>query len=159
MDRIAPATPDPAADIEAIKVLKARYFRFVDTKDWARFRELFAPGAWLDFPGDAGRFDSVQAFLDQVEPGLRELVSVHHGHMPEVILTGPDTADGIFAMEDRLRFPDGRRLIAVHGFGHYHDTFRRTADGWRIRSVRLHRLARDVIRREPVHPNPAPPVA
>ena len=29
-------------DIEAIKQLKARYFRTMDTKDWAGMREVFA---------------------------------------------------------------------------------------------------------------------
>ena len=30
-----------SADIEAIKQLKARYFRLMDTKDWAGFRAVF----------------------------------------------------------------------------------------------------------------------
>lgn len=141
-------TESAAADIEAIKILKARYFRFVDTKDWAAFLELFAPGARLDFPADAGSFNSVEAFVEYVEPGLADVVTVHHGHMPEVVLTGPGTAAAVFAMEDRLRYPAGHRLVAIHGFGHYHDTFRRTPDGWRIESVRLERLARDVVRRD-----------
>jgi SnoaL-like domain len=144
-DRLARPNP-AAADIEAVKILKARYFRFVDAKDWAAFRELFAPGARLDFPADAGSFDSVEAFVEYVEPRLADLVTVHHGHMPEVVLAGPDTAAAVFAMEDRLRYPAGHRLVSVHGFGHYHDTFLRTPDGWRIESVRLERLARDVVR-------------
>ena len=30
-------------DIEAIKQLKARYFRTMDTKDWDGFADVFAP--------------------------------------------------------------------------------------------------------------------
>jgi hypothetical protein len=138
-----------ADDVAAINLVKARYFRFVDTKNWPAFRELFLPDARLEFADDAGTFESIDAFITYVEPGLKDLVTVHHGHMPEVVFTGPDTATGIFAMEDRLRYPAGHRLSSVHGWGHYHDTFRRTPDGWRIASVRLERLARDVVRADP----------
>jgi SnoaL-like domain len=34
--------------IEAIKQLKARYFRCLDTKDWAGFLAVFAPDAVID---------------------------------------------------------------------------------------------------------------
>jgi SnoaL-like domain len=140
-----------ASDIEAIKIVKARYFRFIDTKNWPAFRELFLPDARLEFADDAGSFQTIDAFIDFVEPGLKALVTVHHGHMPEVVLTGPDTAEAVFAMEDRLRYPAGHRICSVHGWGHYHDTFRRESDGWRIASVRLERLARDVVRADPAN--------
>ena len=35
-------------DVESIKQLKARYCRYLDTKDWARWRDLFTD----DFVGD-----------------------------------------------------------------------------------------------------------
>jgi hypothetical protein len=139
----------PVDDLEAIRQLKARYFRTLDTKDWNGFRELFTADAHIDFAAESGVYDGVDAFLAVVEPRLRDVVTVHHGHMPEITLTSPETATGIWAMEDRLRFPPGHTLRSVHGFGHYHETYRRTADGWRIQSLRLTRLARDVTRAEP----------
>ncbi|MBI0293347.1 nuclear transport factor 2 family protein [Streptomyces sp. PRKS01-29] len=52
----------------------------------------------------------------QVAAGVRNTIpdltgaapSVHHGHMPEIEITGPDTASGIWAMEDLLTFPAGK---------------------------------------------------
>jgi SnoaL-like domain len=38
--------------IEAIKNLKARYFRSVDTKDWDGFKAVFAPDALFDISQD-----------------------------------------------------------------------------------------------------------
>ncbi len=35
-------------DVEAIKKLKARYFRLMDTKDWDAFRELVTPDVVVD---------------------------------------------------------------------------------------------------------------
>ena len=37
-------------DIEAIRQLKARYFRFVDTKQWDRWGDLFTEDAVFHVP-------------------------------------------------------------------------------------------------------------
>jgi hypothetical protein len=43
-------------------------------------------------------------------------------------------------MEDMLRWPNGMEL---HGYGHYHETYRKTDGGWRIASTKLTRLRSD----------------
>jgi SnoaL-like domain len=134
-------------DSTEIGQLKARYFRTLDRKDWPGFRELFVPAVTFDFPGEGGFLNGIDAFLATVVPALRTAITVHHGHMPEISVRGDDEAVGIWAMEDRLRFPAPHPIVEIHGFGHYHDTFRRTPEGWRIASVRLERLTRDVTRR------------
>ena len=124
-------------DLEAIRQLKARYFRLMDTKDWDGFRELFTPDVV---------FEGVDAFLAMLLPALADVETVHHGHMPEIDITSPTTASGIWAMEDRLRFPESMPISSVHGFGHYHDTYVKSDDGrWRIASSRLTRLRTEVV--------------
>jgi hypothetical protein len=113
-------------DIEAIKQLKARYFRLMDTKDWATFRGCFTDDVRIDVSADgAGVFEGLDTFMAMLEPTLAGVVTVHHGHMPEIDLTSPTTATGIWAMEDNLRFPEGNApgLSELRGFGHYHDTY------------------------------------
>src|SRR4051812_42746591 len=96
----------------------------MDIKDWATMREVFAPDVRVDVSGDgAGVFDGVDAFFAMLEPTLRDVVTVHHGHMPEIEVTSPTTARGIWAMEDMLRFPDGSPIRELHGYGHYHETY------------------------------------
>ena len=139
---------DPASDdLEAIKQLKARYFRLMDTKDWDGFRELFTSDVVIDVSGDGGGvFNGVDAFLAMLVPTLADVETVHHGHMPEIELTSATAASGIWAMEDRLRFPDSAPISSVHGFGHYHDTYVKSDDGrWRIASSRLTRLRIEVV--------------
>jgi SnoaL-like domain len=41
-------------DIEAIKQLKARYFRTMDTKDWAAMRLLFTDDVVMDTTDSGG---------------------------------------------------------------------------------------------------------
>ena len=132
-------------DIEAIKQLKARYFRLMDTKDWRAFREVFTPDVHVDVSGEGGGVhDGVDTFLEMLEPTLRDVVTVHHGHMPEIELTSPTTATGIWAMEDHLRFPEGAPFAELHGYGHYHETYAKADGHWRIASLRLARLRLDI---------------
>jgi len=89
------------------------------------------------FPLPAGR----DAFVTQNAETLGGVVTVHHGHMPEITITTETTATGIWSMEDKLIWRDGSRL---HGYGHYHETYRKEADGeWRIATLDLTRLRLD----------------
>jgi hypothetical protein len=71
------------------------------------------------------------------------VVTVHHGHMPEIEITSDDTATGIWAMEDKLRWPEGSPIGWMHGYGHYHETYERVDGAWRIKTLTLTRLRID----------------
>ena len=127
--------------IEAIKQLKARYFRTMDTKDWAAMRAVFADDVVVDTSTSGGGVvTGADEFLAFLAPTLQDVVTVHHGHMPEITLTSATTAAGIWSMEDMLRFPDGSEL---HGFGHYHETYEKAGGEWRITTLTLTRLRLD----------------
>lgn len=129
-------------DVEAIKQLKARYFRTMDTKDWAGMRQVFCDDAVMDTEESGGGIvTGADAFMEFLEPTLRDVVTVHHGHMPEIELTSATTAEGVWAMEDMLRWPDGSEL---HGYGHYTEAYEKVDGAWRIRSSKLTRLRTDV---------------
>ena len=125
-------------DLEAIRQLKARYFRLMDTKQWDAWRELFTE----DFrglyrgPHPDISYASREEFIASNREILEPLVTVHHGHMPEITLTGPDTATGIWAMYDRVEMPGNR----FEGYGHYHEQYRKTDGEWRISAITLTRL-------------------
>jgi hypothetical protein len=135
---------------EAIRQLKARYCRAMDTKDWSALRAVFAPAAVFDMragSGDAGSAaqdvhqgaDAIVAFMRAaVEP----LVTVHHVCAPEIDVLSEDRARAIWAMQDLLIVPAGHPLPfrRLRGFGHYHETYVRHERGWAIESLRLSRL-------------------
>lgn len=128
-------------DVEAIKQLKARYFRTMDTKDWNAMRQVFCDDIVMDSSASGGSVetggDHCIEFLKQV---IGDVITVHHGHMPEIELTSATTAQGIWAMEDMLRWPNGSEL---HGFGHYTDTYEKQDGQWRIKTLKLSRLRMD----------------
>jgi uncharacterized protein (TIGR02246 family) len=129
-------------DLEAIRQLKARYFRTMDTKDWAGMRQVFTDDAVLDTSEAGGSVvsgaDEFMKFLQEVLSGA---VTVHQGHMPEIELTSSTTATGIWALNDIVIWPDGTRLT---GYGHYHETYEKVGDDWRIKSSKLTRLHADI---------------
>lgn len=129
-------------DIEAIKQLKARYFRSMDTKDWAAMRQVFTDDVIIDTTQDAGgeAIHGGDVFMTFLEGVIGDVITVHHGHMPEISVTSPTTATGIWAMEDMLRWPDGNEM---HGYGHYNETYEKVDGHWRIKTLTLTRLRVD----------------
>jgi len=136
-------------ELEALRALKARYFRSLDTQDWEAYAEVFTEDAEMDVSDDVGdgpgaRVQGRAAIARGVAAALSGARTVHHGHMPELELLGPDTARGIWAMEDYVEWPgDGPERTGFRGYGHYHETYRKQDGEWRIASMRLTRLRRD----------------
>ena len=138
---------DPLLDLEAIKTVKARYFRYMDTKEWDRWRTLFTDDVEVTvdkgvttFGGSADPHSvkGADAFVASTRGKIHDCITVHHGHMPEIKLNSPDSATGIWAMEDILEWPG---QAAYRGFGHYTEQYRKEADGeWRISRLHLTRL-------------------
>jgi 3-phenylpropionate/cinnamic acid dioxygenase small subunit len=132
------------ADLEAIKQLKARYFRLLDTQQWEAWGQVFTHDArlhWGPRPEDAvgGRDEIVRA----VSAALAGARTCHHGHMPEIELLDATRARGIWAMFDWVDHP----RYDLKGYGHYHEEYVKQDGAWRIRRSRLVRLREDRIPR------------
>jgi hypothetical protein len=135
-------------DIEQIHQLKARYFRFLDTRQWRNIRELFTDDfVWYETAGDGKkpRWASADAFISWVSGAYDpdRVLSVHQGKMPEIELTSDITARGIWEMSDWVDYPQKH---AHFGWGYYYDEYAKGADGkWRISSTHLVRLRDDQV--------------
>ena len=134
---------EPHVDIEAIRQLKARYFRLMDQKRWDEWREVFVDDVEIRTPDDTGDPDPVvgrDAFVDGLRGLLEPVITVHHGHMAEIEVDG-DTATGTWSMEDHLFWPPESGLGHMWGTGWYEETYRRGDDGrWRIATLYLRRI-------------------
>jgi ketosteroid isomerase-like protein len=131
-------------DLEAIRRLKARYFRLMDAKDWDAMRGVFTGDARITTPRMGGGSEDLETFMSSLPRQLTDATTVHHGHMPEIVFTGDDGARGIWALFDYLEWPEGHFPRAYRGYGHYEEHYRREADGWKIERLRLSRLREDV---------------
>jgi hypothetical protein len=129
-------------EIEAIKQLKARYCRLLDTKDWQAWRALFADDFLSDTSKAGGKVIlGADEFVAFTRKGLRSQATVHQVHAPEIELTSPTTARGVWALEDVVRFGPG---VNLRGYGHYTETYEKVDGQWLFTSSALTRLREDV---------------
>ena len=129
--------------IEEIKMLKARYCRLLDTKDWDSWRALFADDFVSDTSGSGGkRIEGADAFVAYVRKALGKpsRTTVHMVHTPEISVTSSSTASGIWMLEDFVRFAPGLKLRA---YGHYAETYSMVDEYWRLQSSTLTRVRED----------------
>jgi hypothetical protein len=136
---------DTLPAIESIKQLKARYCRYLDTKEWAAWRTIFADDFVSDTSEAGGKLiagaDDFVAFTRQAL-GRPAQPTAHQVHTPEIELTSATTARGIWALQDVVRFGPGVTLV---GYGHYHETYENVAGRWLIKSSKLTRLREDIV--------------
>lgn len=129
------------SDFEDIRTLKHRYFRGIDTADAALLAGLFTDDVAVDYRGGTYRVrlegrDKMLEFLANAFHS--DAVAMHHGHMPEIRLTGDNSAEGIWYLEDI--FID--RAAQTHTFGTaiYRDSYRRAGGAWRISRTEYDRV-------------------
>lgn len=129
-------------ELEAIKQLKAQYCRYLDTKRWDDWRQLFTDDFVSDTsPSGGKRIAGADDFVAFVRQTLGKQPTVHQIHAPEITLTSPTTATGVWALEDVVRLAPG---VNLNGYGHYHETYAKVDGRWLIKASTLTRLREDI---------------
>ncbi|MFC1885687.1 nuclear transport factor 2 family protein [Thermodesulfobacteriota bacterium] len=124
-------------DIEAIRQLKAKYWRCVDKKLWEEREEVYAENIELDmhpfrqYEGSGREYVRMRREQDKENP--RQYV--HSGHSSEIEITGETTALGTWAFQDIII--DEKTGDRINGSGHYHEEYLKENGQWRIKKIRL----------------------
>jgi hypothetical protein len=132
--------------LEEIRGVKARYCRFLDTKNWEGLGGLFISDAVLDVREDTGMepFVGREELVEQIRRSVIHAKTAHQVHSPEIKLLGADEATAIWAMQDRVVWSEGHSPLpnaqSITGFGHYHERYVRRGGIWQIASLKLTRL-------------------
>ncbi|HEX7407772.1 MAG TPA: nuclear transport factor 2 family protein [Candidatus Binatia bacterium] len=131
-------------EIEAIKRLKYKYFRCLDTKRWDEMKECFTEDANAAYSSGKysfqGRDQIVQFLIDAMNRPT--VLSAHHGHHPEIELTSPTTAVGVWALADV--FIDLQAAITVRGAAYYRDDYVKVNGQWKIKTTGYERTFEEV---------------
>ncbi|KRD06109.1 bile acid 7-alpha dehydratase [Mycobacterium sp. Root265] len=124
---------DNLAEIEAIKQVKYRYLRALDTKHWDDFADTLTEDVVGDYGESLGeehhftdRATLVEFMRNSMPAGI---ITEHRVTHPEIAIDG-DEATGIWYLQDKVIAAEFNFMLIGAGF--YHDSYRRTADGWKI---------------------------
>lgn len=124
-------------DIEAIRVLKARYLACCDRKDPAGMRACFADGpVHIDF-GVVGTFDRADALVE-VYSAIAchpHMVELHHGSNPQIEIVDERKAHATWSLHYGLIDTKERTLIQLAGY--YEDEYRKQDGAWKISRTRF----------------------
>lgn len=126
--------------IELIKQLKARYFRFLDTRDLPGLQSVFTPDAQAHFKG--ADYDFTLNGWPELDAFYKKSFTdssfgMHNGHHPEITVDG-DQASGIWYLQDI--FVELNHKITVMGSALYNDSYQKIDGEWRIASTGYRRL-------------------
>jgi hypothetical protein len=126
-------------ELAAIFRLKALRDHAVDRKDWVRYAELHSQ----DYVAASIRDTAIiggKAAAEALAVQLAHVTTVHHSHSPVIEFQDRNHATGIWAMEDNLFWKRNGEKHWLRGFGFYHETYLREADGeWLFTYRRLER--------------------
>ena len=139
-------------EIEAIKQLKARYQRAVDTKDWELIRSVLAPNARSIYSDGKYAYegrDAIVEFLSNPRGlGNADIASMHHAHAPEIEITSETTASGKWYLEDfvvsALPSDGAPHGTVLHGTGIYLDEYVKIDGAWLIQQTGYERIFEDL---------------
>ena len=141
---------DRLGAIEAIRNLKAKYWRGVDNGDGELVRSILAQDCELDYRGcctDPATGIDHMPQMNIVMTGraswqtgnLGGLVTVHQGHQAEIEVDD-DGARAIWTFTDRFFMPPGSPFARLTGYGYYHETYEQAGGVWLLKTTRITRL-------------------
>ena len=121
------------ADIEAIKQVKYRYLRALDTKHWDDYADTLTEDIKAGYGPSIGNelhFTNRTELVDYMRSALGpNVITEHRVTHPEIIVTG-DSASGSWYLQDRVMVAEFDFMLIGAAF--YRDLYRRTDAGWKI---------------------------
>lgn len=130
------SSPSEWQDHQALVKLVTDYANAIDRRAWDELDRVFTPDAWIDYSamgGEVGRYPEIKPWLGRALGFFKSYM--HLVGNPRFEISG-DTATGQIACFNPMLVPGlfGQRTVMLGLW--YHDTYVRTAAGWRIASRR-----------------------
>lgn len=124
-------------DIEAIRQLKFRYFRAIDSADLKLLDSLLTDDVEVRFIG--GTYDwKLKGKTEYVEAVGRnfnsQMVTEHNGNHPEITILSETEAKGTWYLHDN--FYNLMSMSFTTGSAFYHDQYRKVDGEWKIANTR-----------------------
>jgi hypothetical protein len=142
-------TPDDLVEIEQIHQLKYRYVRFIDTKRWDELAGLFTEDVTASYGGGATTLEGRPAVMEFLSTAMADeaMLTSHKVHQPEITLTGPGSATGVWALDDVVIL--GSLGLTVRGASFYDDRYAKVDGAWLIAHTGYRRVYEEIEPRSP----------
>ena len=142
-------TPDDLVEIALIQQLKYRYVRCIDTKAWHELGGLFTEDATASYGGGATVLSGRGAIMEFLTGAMADesMLTSHKVHQPEITLTGPDSATGVWALDDLVIL--GSLGMTVRGASFYDDRYAKVDGDWLIAHTGYKRVYEEIEPRSP----------
>jgi hypothetical protein len=136
-------TPEDLVEIELIKQLKYRYCRAIDLRDMPLLDSVLAD----DYLFESVAYDGSKKPIRETKADLiaslpksfpPERIGQHHLHNPEIRITGPDSAEGLWYLQNYNLNVATKQ--ATRGASYYHDRYAKIGGEWKIQYCRMQRI-------------------
>ena len=130
-------------DIEAIKRLKAKYWRCIDLKLWQELEDCFSEDVIVDYGPDMqfrGRKAVLNFFREVL--GTSSVITVHAGYGAEIEILSDTTAKGVWALNDRVITEPSS---SMKGWAHYEDEYIKEDGKWKKKTSKITRIRQEYI--------------
>jgi len=133
-------TPDDLIEIELIRQLKYKYARCLDLKLWDELATTLTDDIVVDYSGGKYHHEGRDAVVAWIKKGMgaETFLSSHKMHHPEIDLTGPDSAKGVWALDDVV--VDTQWNITIRGASFYDDEYVKRDGKWLIKRTSYRRV-------------------
>jgi ketosteroid isomerase-like protein len=134
-------------DIEAIKKLRARYWRCIREGLWDDFLDCFSDDAMVDL-GTGRQLQGKKAlnkFYKEIFPTLRSVI-IPQGHNPEIDVLSETKAIGKWLIDNpQTEIPSN---VSIRLGSTYDEEYEKKSDGWRIKRQRVTHIYKEPIKLE-----------
>lgn len=133
-------------DLEAIRKLKAKYWRSGNKKLWDELVQCFSEDAVMEYPR-VGRFQGAEAILRSLrEHASQYPTAIHLGHDPDIDVVSDTAARGTWELH--FYAIDAGADTAAQMWGLYEDEYLKEKGEWKIKNTKFVDIFRESFRRK-----------
>lgn len=141
-------------DVQAIKEVKSRYFRALDTKNWDELETTLAPDIETSYSDGKLVFHGPKEVTNYFKESMPKTeITLHQGHNPEIYFESDDVAFGHWYLQDNLIFAEGNPYegLQIQGSAIYTDKYVRVDGKWLIQDTGYLRIYEESFSRDKSH--------
>ena len=141
-------------DVQAIKELKSKYFRALDTKNWDELETTMTPNISTAYSNGKLVFHGPKEITNYFKESMPDTeITLHQGHNPVIWFESDTVAYGKWYLQDNLIFAEGNPYCGtqIQGSAIYTDKYVKVDGEWLIEDTGYLRVYGESFQRDNTH--------